>query len=244
MLSEDQRAGILITVAVHLTVIIFLLLTSIHTIAHRGGEMIVIDFDDEAEVTQHDTPESDTPELTTAERMSIAEMIAARNIQGVDVHNITTSRNADARGTDADKLYDDADRLAEALKNGQSLSYDDDEGTVPSGNNDGKKQENKQQQQSRAYSGASVLSWSLDGRQARHLPVPAYKCYGGGTVTVIIRVNSDGRVTDASIDTATSSSDPCLKKQALAFAKQARFSASASAPNPQTGDIIYQFIAQ
>lgn len=248
MLSGEKQAGILITVAVHLMVIIFLLLTSIHTLARRGSEFILIDpseIPDFAEKKEVEIPEDE--ELTQEEidmiQRSIDQMMAERGMQHSDYHNITTSRNVDARNIDADQLYADAEKLAEALRNGQSVSEDlGGDVEIPrqqDGKDDGKKDDTKP-----VYSGASVLSWSLDGRKAVSLPVPAYKCYGGGTVTVIIKVSPLGRVVDASVDPATSSNDPCLRKWALAFAKQARFSDAKNAPNPQTGDIIYQFVSQ
>ena len=249
MLSGENKAGILVTVIVHLTVIIFLLLTSIHTIARRGSEMILLDFDDYEQLLAKDRePELQEEELSPEEmaaiQASIEQMLAERNLQHADYHNVTTSRNVDARNTDADKLYEDAARLAEALQNGQSVSYDDEGDVAPSRPTGGQDKKEDKGGAPAAYSGASVLSWSLSGRQARHLPVPAYKCYGGGTVTVIIKVNAAGRVIDANVDPSTSSTDPCLRKWAVSFAKTARFSESMSAPNPQTGDIIYQFIAQ
>lgn len=248
MLSGENKAGILVTVIVHLTVIIFLLLTSIHTIVRRGSEMILLDFDDYEElIAKEKEPEmleeDLSPEEMAAIQASIEQMLAERNLQHADYHNVTTSRNVDARNTDADQLYEDAARLAEALQNGQSVSYDD-EGDVAPVRPDSGKDKKEDKGGSSAYSGASVLSWSLSGRQARDLPVPAYKCYGGGTVTVIIKVSPAGRVVDATVDPSTSSTDPCLRKWAVSFAKTARFSESLSAPNPQTGDIIYQFIAQ
>ena len=250
MLSGEKKAGILVTVIVHLTVIIFLLLTSIHTIARRGSEMILLDFDDFEElIAKEKEPEileeeEISPEEMAAIQASIEQMLAERNLQHADFHNVTTSRNVDARNTDADKLYEDAERLAEALKNGQSVSYDDEGDAAPASPDTGKDKKEDKSAASQAYSGASVLSWSLSGRQARSLPVPAYKCFGGGTVTVIIKVNAAGRVVDATVDPSTSSTDPCLRKWAVSYAKTARFSESMTAPNPQTGDIIYQFIAQ
>ena len=249
MLSGEKKAGILVTVIVHLTVIIFLLITSIHTIARRGGEMILLDFEDyERLVARDKEPELEeetvSPEEMAAIQASIEQMLAERNLQHADYHNVTTSRNVDARNTDADKLYEDAERLAEALRNGQSVSFDDEGDIAPARPGGSQDKKDDKGGAAPAYAGASVLSWSLSGRQARSLPVPAYKCYGGGTVTVIIKVSPAGRVVDASVDTSTSSNDPCLRKWAVSFAKTARFSESLSAPNPQTGDIIYQFIAQ
>ena len=118
MLSEDKRAGILVTVAVHLTVIIVLLLTSITVISRRGSTFLLA-FEDEVEFVEKKEMKLEEEPMTDEEmdaiQRSIEQMIAQRQSQSDPHRNIITTRNADARGTDADKLYEDAERLAEAL---------------------------------------------------------------------------------------------------------------------------------
>jgi TonB family protein len=89
-----------------------------------------------------------------------------------------------------------------------------------------------------------VLSWSLDGRKATHLPIPAYRCVGAGEVTVIITVNTQGTVVDAKIDDGASSKDGCLRSFATRAARLSKFNASTTAPARQMGTITYLFIAQ
>ncbi len=156
--------------------------------------------------------------------------------------NVTSSRNKSAlkddRNTDADQLYKDAEKLAKDLKTGQKAESPDDYVEEPA------KQVKKDKASEKTYSGPSVLSWHLDGRKASHLPIPAYRCYGGGMVTVLIAVDKSGRVIDARIQEETSSDDKCLRDFAIRAARMSRFSAKQDAPAKQTGDIIYQFIAQ
>jgi hypothetical protein len=94
------------------------------------------------------------------------------------------------------------------------------------------------------YSGPSVVSYTLDGRKASHLKIPAYRCYGAGDVTVIITVNNAGQVVGAKVMDSISSSDQCLRNFAVRAARLSRFSASQTAPANQTGEIVYRFIAQ
>jgi TonB family protein len=89
-----------------------------------------------------------------------------------------------------------------------------------------------------------VLSYNLDGRKATHLPIPAYRCYGAGDVTVIITVNNAGQVVRAKVLEEVSSSDNCLCSFAVRAARLSRFNASPDAPANQTGEIVYRFIAQ
>ncbi|MBQ0077934.1 MAG: energy transducer TonB [Bacteroidales bacterium] len=99
-------------------------------------------------------------------------------------------------------------------------------------------------EQSVEYTGPSVVSYDLGGRKASYLPIPAYKCYGGGEVTVIIIVDPKGSVLSAKIQEDVSTGDACLREFALRAASRARFSLDSNAPAKQRGDIVYAFIAQ
>ena len=159
------------------------------------------------------------------------------------VRNVTVNRSQlkDDRNTDADQLYRDAERLAQDLKDGQNRKIEDPEDLVQ--DPVAKPVESKPRKQE-TYSGPSVLSWSLDGRRATHLPIPAYRCVGAGEVTVIFTVNNQGTVVDAKIDDGASSGDGCLRNFATRAARLSKFNASSTAPARQMGTITYLFIAQ
>lgn len=241
--NKEGRAGILITVIFHLTVIIVLLVYQIDATIRRE-ESFVIDFSRQEEIERQEKEmEELEKELTKMEaiRQKLEEKISASS---TPVRNIAVDRGShlkDDRGTDAEQLYKDAERLAQDLKDGQSNAYEEkySDETVDLGT--GKGQES---QEEAVYSGPSVLSYVLDGRKASKLPIPAYRCYAGGQVTVIITVNPQGMVIDARIQEETSSSDQCLCRFAVRAARLSRFSQSSTAPARQTGEITYQFIAQ
>ena len=92
--------------------------------------------------------------------------------------------------------------------------------------------------------GPSVLSYRLEGRKGQSLPIPAYKCIGGGDVTVAIIVNRKGYVVNVKVVENVSSPDICLQDYAMRAAKRSRFTASSTAPERQAGEIVYRFIAQ
>ena len=146
----------------------------------------------------------------------------------------------DDRGTNAEEVYKEAERLAKELQEGQHKADDtpDSFAAVQEEKKEKKKEETK------PYSGPSVLSWSLDGRRASRLPIPAYRCYGAGEITVIITVNNRGDVVNAKVDDSTSSQDGCLRTFAIRAARLSKFSASPEAPARQMGTITYAFIAQ
>ena len=239
MLTRDDKAGLYLTVIFHLIILIILLLTQIGFSLKRE-DLFVIDFshDEKKGLTKVERKEEKTLDEAVAEK--IERMLAGD--AGIEFKNTTTSRNKgalkDDRNTDAEKLYADAARLAKDLKNGIQQDDEDVVVTKPV------KAEKKDESSSRSYSGPSVLSWHLDGRKASHLPIPAYRCYGGGMVTVVITVNTSGKVIDARVLDDVSSQDKCLRDFAIRAARMSRFSASPTAPSKQTGDIVYQFIAQ
>jgi outer membrane biosynthesis protein TonB len=188
-LTPDQKAGIYITVSIHLAVIIVLLLVRIGMEIQKENSF-VLDFTKQEEMEQAREHE----ELLRSAAAQLEEMIAAA---GMPVRNVAVNSGAlkDDRGTDAEELYKEAERLAQELKDGQEQPQEEDEVAVePIKKDEPKKEEAK------PYSGPSVLSWSLDGRKATRLPIPAYRCYGAGEVTVIITVNNQGNVVNAKVD--------------------------------------------
>ena len=220
-----------------MVVIIVLLIYQIDS-ALKREESFVLDFTKQEEV------EKRQKEVAFKEDISrkLDELIAAARNSSEPIRNIAVdagSKLKDDRNTDADQLYKDAERLAKELRDGHGIEEDARDETVELPSQ--KKQENTKKKQ---YSGPSVLSYTLDGRKASHLKIPAYRCYGSGDVTVIITVNNAGMVVGAKVLEEVSSNDQCLRNFAIRAARVSRFSASSTAPPNQTGEILYRFIAQ
>ena len=235
--SSEDKAGLYITIIFHLVVIIVLLAYQIDATLKRE-ESFVLDFSKQEEI------EKLQKEVAFKEDISrrLDDLIAAARNSSEPVRNIAVdagSQLKDDRNTDAEQLYKDAERLAKDLRDGQAIQEDAREETVELPGQ--KKQEDTKKKE---YSGPSVLSYTLDGRKASHLKIPAYRCYGSGDVTVIITVNNAGTVVGAKVLDTVSSSDQCLRNFAIRAARLSRFSASQTAPPNQTGEILYRFIAQ
>ena len=235
-LKKEDRAGLYITVIVHLAVIIVLLASQL-SVSLRKEESFLLDF------SKQETIEKLEKELALKEEISrrLDELISAQG--SVPVRNVVVDRGAlkDDRGTDAEQLYKDAERLQEALNNTFNRE-ESPEDYVPITPPQSEGQTKKEQKE--VYSGPSVVSYSLDGRKASRLPIPAYRCMGSGQVTVIITVDNAGNVLIAKIDDNISSDDTCLRNFAIRAARSAKFSASPTAPARQVGNIVYAFIAQ
>lgn len=231
-LPEEDRAGLYITVILHLVVLIILLACQLGK-SIRKESSFILDF------TEIEQIERLRREIAFKQEISrrLEEMIADG---GSPVRNVAVDRSSlkDDRGTDAEKLYKDAERLQKELDRGFTGNTEELVEEPPRESKDKKIEKEKK------YSGPSVLSYELDGRKASRLPIPAYRCMGAGEVKVLISVDNSGSVISAKIDESCSSSDGCLRSFAIRAARLSKFSASSSAPPKQQGNIIYQFIAQ
>lgn len=237
--DKDSRAGIYITVIFHLTVIIALLLYQIDSTV-RKEESFVLDFSKQEEIERLKKEEEFKEDISKR----LDDLIAAARSSSKPIRNIAVDAGnqlKDDRGTDAEQLYKDAAKLAADLKNGTKDAIEEDarEETVEM-----QHQRKPTKEEQKEYSGPSVVSYTLDGRKASHLKIPAYRCYGSGDVTVIITVNNAGVVTAAKVMDDISSDDACLRNFAVRAARLSRFSASQTAPPNQKGEILYRFIAQ
>lgn len=237
-MKKEDKAGIYITVIIHLAVLIVLLATSLG-FSLQSENSFVLDFS-KLEELERLQAEVDRLKKEAEFQQAISERLEAElGAATGGYRNVAVDRAAlkDDRGTDADQLYKDAERLARELKGGFEAPDNGFTANVPS-KDDGKKKEQK------AYSGPSVVSYYLEGRKASKLSIPAYRCMGAGEVTVLITVDNGGTVIAAKVDESVSSADACLRSFAIRAARLSRFSADPKAPARQQGNIVYQFIAQ
>jgi hypothetical protein len=103
----------------------------------------------------------------------------------------------------------------------------------------------KKIEEEQVYKGPTNIYYKLDDRKVAYLPIPVYKCKGGATVQVDIRVGQRGKVEISSINNSgTDTKDPCFLDAAKDAAQHTRFNFSTSATLLQQGYIIYHFVAQ
>lgn len=239
-LSADEKAGIYTTVIVHLAVVIVLLLAGLDwSIKQEKGFLMDFSQLEEKERLQE---EIERLEQEAAFKESIAQRLQQEIDAAPAVRGVAVDRGAlkDDRGTDAEQLYKDAQRLQEELARGHEIQqeeYADPNPVKPA-------QEEPKKEDAPVYSGPSVVSYYLDGRKASKLPIPTYRCMGAGQVTVLIKVAPNGSVVEAKVDESVSSADKCLKEFAVRAARLSKFSAKADAPARQQGNIVYEFVAQ
>ena len=235
--SKEKKTGFYTTVIFHLVVLIIFLLTAIHGVVSEETSF-VLDFSKLEELEQIAKQE----ELKAQASKELDDLLSGK-VSPSQYRNVAVDRNQtlkDDRFKNPNQVYDEARELQKKLDASRAAALreqgnDDDVATT--GNN-------LPDSDAPQYKGPSVISYSLDGRKAIFLPVPAYKCQGGGDVSVRITVNKKGYVTAATVITNVSSSDECIIKMAVDAAKRSRFRASSTAPDKQIGEIVYRFIAQ
>ena len=234
-MRQEDRAGLELTIIVHLVVLIVLLLWGIgREIAAENS--FVLDFTKQEEVEKEQKQEEMQEEISRKVDEMIARATSSNSIRNVAVNGqLCDDRHSAA---EARELMNDADRLAKELKAGYKSDIEEDARETAVDYQKPAKEESKE------YSGPSVLSWTLDGRKASHLPIPAYRCYGAGVVSVAIAVDQQGKVINAKVNDAASSDDSCLRNFAIRAARMSRFNRDLSAPVRQAGEIVYSFIAQ
>ncbi len=231
--KKDNNAGLYLTISFHLIVLIIFLSYSINSVIQEESSFL-LDFSKQEQI-EEEIAEQEMKESVSRE---LDELIAQAN----SPRNVIVDANSplrDDRNSNPSRLYQEAEdlqRKLDANKLETEKYLNNNEEAVPV------YKETPIEESS--YKGPSVISYRLDNRKAVSLPIPAYKCVGGGDVTVSIIVNQRGYVKTAKILEPVSSPDKCLQEYALKAAKRSRFTSSSTAPDRQAGDIVYRFIAQ
>lgn len=235
--SKEKKVGFYSTIIFHLVVLIIFLLTAIHGIVSEETSF-VLDFSKLEEIEKIEKLE----ELKQQASKELDDLLSGRASNSY--RNVAVDRSnqplRDDRFKNPNQVYDEARELQRKLDASRAAALrEQGSDDVASANKDNLPDSNAPQ-----YKGPSVISYSLDGRKSISLPVPAYKCQGGGDVSVQITVNRKGYVVAAQVIESVSSSDECIVRSAIAAAKRSRFRASTTAPEKQVGEIVYRFIAQ
>ena len=245
-ISKEDKSGLYLTVILHVGLVIVLLVSQIAT-AVNSENTYVLDFSQAEEQERLEQEEEFRQDISDRidDLLAAASAVDSRSGWQEEIRNIAVDASSahleDDRNTDAEQLYRDVERLARELESGAYApepENPEDYAALP----DHRSEETDAEKP--VYTGPSVVSYSLDGRKAVNLSVPAYRCMGAGDVTVRITVNPSGVVDAVEIMEDFSSSDHCLREFAKRAARLSRFTASATAPKRQYGEIVYRFIAQ
>lgn len=237
MFKQENKAGLYLTIAVHLLLLIVLLATKIDFILKEESSFI-LDFTKEELQERVAYLERVKEEAKLEVDRLLNEGQPIRNV-AVDATKQKGERLADDRFKDPSEVYRQAEDLKNKLKQSKMDAQRGDVAVGERGSRSDKKSERQ-----KSYKGPSVISYKVEGRSAITLPVPAYKCLGGGDVVVEVKVDRAGFVKEATVVAARSSSDQCLQSYSLLAAKSSRFTSKPSDVPLKVGEITYRFISQ
>ncbi len=236
MISEDSKAGILVTVIIHLAVIIVLLSCALGA-ATGSNNTVYIELPEPEErvLTPEELEEFKALEAEKAalEEAMMREQIRAEVLSGKIPRSTIVNRDrlADDRNTDVDQLEKDRQRAEEAMKNALDGDFKPYEYT-PS--DPGPKADNQPQ----SYSGPGMIEYDIPGWRANYLYPPGWTQYTGGVVTVQVTLDSSGNVSKVSVISSTNSK---LNSAACSAARQSSFTGGTP---PGEGWIRYTFASQ
>lgn len=235
MFKSENKVGLYLTVAIHLLVVIALLITKLGFVLNEEEKTLMIDLTGQEETIKMEQE----AQLKMDVSKELDNILSSRtNIRNIAVDASKAGKELkDDRFKNPNQVYDEARRLQDKL-NASKKEAEANQGDEEIS------QQVKDQKKSETYKGPSVISYILEGRKAMSLPIPVYKCLGGGDVSIAIIVNRKGYVVAAQIISNVSSSESCLQEYAIKAAKSSRFTSSASAPERQPGEIVYRFISQ
>ena len=227
-LFKNNINGLLGTLTFHLLLAILLMGINLSSVQSKiDRHVILLDFDDKKfDLTQKLLQEQAVKEKFL-EKMAAAEL---------------SKRSMDIPVNMAEKIEQElaADKYLNQLKHEMGIRDPVEE--LPT---DDLVVEQKKEESKATYKGPTTITFELINRKDRYLHIPVYLCESSGKVTVDIRVDQEGVVIAASINTAKSDvSSECLFNAALRSAYKSRFNSDLNAPLKQEGYISYTFKSQ
>ncbi|MGQ9621498.1 MAG: energy transducer TonB [Bacteroidales bacterium] len=246
MKSGEKLIGLLGAIIIHLTAGIIFMILKINTLDIK-------EYSREYEIIFE--------ERTIEEYMELRQKLAGMGIEddsGWDQEILNIAKNLAAKSDVRIDPEDYLDKVKEEMIKSGLLGPDNyideqkrlrasrSEEGIELGKNEQEKEVTRESNEMAArYSGPTRIYYNLPGRTHVYLPIPIYKCEGGGKVTLSIEVNPEGEVIKAGIITSeTTTSDPCLTKTAVNSALSSRFTPDAGAVKNLTGTLTYHFVPQ
>lgn len=239
--AYDHRIGLFVVVIVYLAMGITFISAKLMVGQKNEIAGFIIDIEPEKE-------------LTPEEQRKLQERMASYDDMK-DVKNLSSNENAkelnenlkDNRNPDAKKIYNEADEVqgkVRANREAYERGLREEREMIERAKGD--KGEQQQQRTDSKVKGRVTVSFSFSNpvRNSQKLYIPAYRCQGGGEVTVNATLSRNGDVIGATVDKASSSSDRCLCEMAVEAALASRFNIESSAPERHKGTITYMFIPQ
>ena len=233
VIYSDNIKGILGTVIFHLVLILFFIVVKIGDVKKKHIEYLPIDFDEELQdieeiIKEIENMPVEIEQLEDEVRKNIAVNIANKLNDKISTEKYIEQLKEELGIENLEKYLDrDLPDKEEFTYNEEQINKDDEKPDID-----------------KKYSGPTNVTYYLENRSERYLPVPVYTCKGGGLIVVNIVVNQKGNVIHTSISENSDTQDRCLTKTALKYAGRTTFNMDYEAQSSQSGYIMYQFIPQ
>ncbi|MDP4188319.1 MAG: hypothetical protein Q8907_11445 [Bacteroidota bacterium] len=238
---DEHRNGILATVAFHLLVLVIFFYVQVNKNNRISEQNVLLEI-------QQETPEEvmknpalkkvpiQTPIYTVAHRggMNIGRNVPVnvgdKNLKDkISTEKYVEEVKQELNIKDLNPHYD-ADKILSSKAGEASVS-------IP-------QHVQKATEKKVTYKGKTNIYYDLPGRSHIDLPIPIYKCEGGGEVCINIVVDERGYVTSAAVSTVKSSyTDECFAETALRAATHSTFTPKSGSAK-QKGTLTYEFIPQ
>lgn len=240
---NENKYGLLGTLAFHMVLLIFLMLYKINTIKIYTENKLIIEYIEE--ITEPIIKE--VKEIASAKEAdknnNINEILKSIAVNKADKNNSSAQESIDKMIADIkNEIHTGSDQdivIKKETQQKDSITKKEDKKINEDDRN------KKLSDKNTFYSGPSSVYFELEGRKKIFLPIPVFKCEGEGNVVVQIKVDQNGLVRKAKIlNRESNTNDKCLRKAALEAAKESLFNKSLLGPSVQYGTINYTFIKQ
>jgi len=246
---KEQWAFVYQAIIVSLVVHIFILfVTQMLTEDHRAKEEEVQYEELSMEMlSEEPLPEEQQEQQQTDQNAALRNLVAnensertsdARSYRGMSSSEMKEQVYNDLKAMEAEefaKLKDGSPDYTVAQK---SQGGQQEKSSFKKGENDWFKE-----QQNKSYSGPVTASFNMKGREPLDNPIPTYRCKTNGVVVVLVTIDEAGKVVDARIQEASSSTNTCLREESVKYASKWRFDYSGS-KRKQDGTITFTFNKQ
>ena len=233
MLASDNINGILGTIIFHLVLVLFFLLVKVGDVRRKQMEYFPIEFEEELMdieeiIKEIESMQAEIEPLEEELRRNIAVNVADKMNDRISTEKYIEELKEEMGIEDLEQYLD------RSLPDEDNISYSEEQ----------KADEDEESDTEEEYSGPTNVTYFLENRSKKYLPIPVYTCKGGGLVVVDIIVNPKGKVIATSISNDSDTREQCLLETALKYALRTRFNTDYNAESRQKGYISYQFIPQ
>lgn len=242
---DRHKGGILITVLLHFTVLIFVNFSTfnekyeVETWSFKGRNI------------ETDDIEISADQVETKQEMALYEqqeyLNAAKDLNNTKTEKDEEVYNLPSENFSADNAFNFENSIKEELKQKNDTGPDPIESSTNNGENSDSSTNNQNNSPNTTTTnppkGKTMVAFDLINRTAERLRNPGYTCGNeNGVVVVKIKVTQSGVVESAKYAPGKSQATNCMINKAEQYALNSKFNYSSTAPKLQEGEIIYTFI--